>query len=367
NPKTSNILRHHHHPHNVNSRANNRRVRSIQTRRVSQGFAKRHIRLWQGYRSQKTWLWRIPRSGLLEIPSRAEKYIAIKILRADSYGSVDGQYDIFEREILSEISDVSRHSIHEGRHYVLPALHEFTRKGPDGEHLCLVFDRLPVKSVKSIAGQFTRIGLLHSECGIIRTDLQPSYLIMESEDPEKTISQYLSENAPRIDDEGTPLREVISTPLLSAISNPHIRMIDFGVGAAWDGKVDNWSLGCLIIEFTHGVVLFNGEGSENGKWTVDDDRLARAIEVLGAFPPELLAQGTRTAEYVNDKGSSPSPSSSSSLEQVLNRRVNRFIRPEELSEKEVYVFIDFVKGMLTVDPSERKSAAGLLGHEWLVK
>lgn len=53
---------------------------------------------------------------------------------------------------------------------------------------------------------------------------------MELEDPEKTISQYLSENAPRIDDEGTPLREVISTPLLSAISNPHIRMIDFGVG-----------------------------------------------------------------------------------------------------------------------------------------
>lgn len=51
------------------------------------------------------------------------------------------------------------------------------------------------------------------------------------------------------------------------------------------------------------------------------------------------------------------------MEQVLNGRVNRFIRPDEMSEKEVYVFIDFVKGMLTIDPSQRKSAAELLGHE----
>lgn len=43
-----------------------------------------------------------------------------------------------------------------------------------------------------------------------------------------------------------------------------------------------------------------------GTWTVDDDRLARTIEVLGRFPPELLTQGTRTAEYFNERGSSPS-------------------------------------------------------------
>lgn len=100
----------------------------------------------------------IPRSGLLEMPSksmrptivlgniyaslvgRAEKYVALKILRADSYDSVDGEYDIFERENPSKIPDVSRRSTHEGRHYVLHALHEFTDKGPNGEHVCLVFD-----------------------------------------------------------------------------------------------------------------------------------------------------------------------------------------------------------------------------------
>lgn len=54
------------------------------------------------------------------------------------------------------------------------------------------------------------------------------------------------------------------------------------------------------------------------------------------------------------------------LEEVLNDRMNRFIRLGDISEEEVYVFIDYVKGMLTIDPSRRKSAAELLEHEWLM-
>jgi hypothetical protein len=40
----------------------------------------------------------------------------------------------------------------------------------------------------------------------------------------------LAEVAPRLDDEGTPLREVIRTLLLPETINPHIKIIDFGVG-----------------------------------------------------------------------------------------------------------------------------------------
>lgn len=152
---------------------------------------------------------------------------------------------IFSNEkFCQKISDVWRRSTHEGRHYVLPALHDFIHKGPNGEHVCLVFDvmgyhlgnqafhfkgkRLPVKSVKSVKSIARQVLLgldfLHTECGIIHTgmtanhksknrgltygiDLQPSNIIMELEDPEKTISQYLSENAPEIDEKGTLLRE----------------------------------------------------------------------------------------------------------------------------------------------------------------
>lgn len=67
-------------------------------------------------------------------------------------------------------------------------MNEFTHKGPNGEHVCLVFDvmgyhlghqafhfkgkRLPVKSVKSIARQILlALDFLHTECGIIHTGM----------------------------------------------------------------------------------------------------------------------------------------------------------------------------------------------------
>lgn len=57
-----------------------------------------------------------------------------------------------------------------------------------------------------------------------------------------------------------------------------------------------------IIEFVQGIVPFSGVPSKNGSSTVDDDRLARTIEILGDFPPELLQKGSKTAEFFNTNG-----------------------------------------------------------------
>jgi serine/threonine-protein kinase SRPK3 len=51
-----------------------------------------------------------------------------------------------------------------------------------------------------------------------------------------------------------------------------------------------------------GIVPFSGVASKNGSWRVDDDRLARTIEILGNFPPELLRKGNRTGEIFNADG-----------------------------------------------------------------
>lgn len=108
------------------------------------------------------------------------------MLRADCYG---GSHDIFETEILSKISEVSRQSSHGGSAHVLHLLDKFKHRGPNGEHVCLVFDvlghhldfqtaryedgKLPVKAVKIIARQLL-LGLdyLHRECGIIHTGMK---------------------------------------------------------------------------------------------------------------------------------------------------------------------------------------------------
>ncbi|KAJ5715139.1 protein kinase [Penicillium malachiteum] len=115
--------------------------------------------------------------------SKAQRYVALKILRADCYG---GSHDIFEREILSRLSKFAGKSNHGGRHYVLPLLDQFGHEGPNGQHVCFVFNvlshhldfqtakfedgRLPLKAVRTIARRLL-LGLdfLHRECGIIHT------------------------------------------------------------------------------------------------------------------------------------------------------------------------------------------------------
>lgn len=107
------------------------------------------------------------------------------MLRADCYG---GPHDILEKEILSKISEASRRSSHQGQNHVLHLLDQFKHTGPNGDHVCFVFDvlghhmgfqaakyedgKLPVKAVKTITRQLL-LGLdfLHRECGIIHTGM----------------------------------------------------------------------------------------------------------------------------------------------------------------------------------------------------
>jgi serine/threonine-protein kinase SRPK3 len=68
---------------------------------------------------------------------------------------------------------------------------------------------------------------------ILLIDLKPTNILLELENPNSTISHYLSEVPARTDPQrgvAAPLREVIPTPLVSETKNIHVRLIDFGVG-----------------------------------------------------------------------------------------------------------------------------------------
>ncbi|KAE8307956.1 protein kinase [Aspergillus transmontanensis] len=340
--------------------------------------------------------------------SKHQKYVALKVLRADCYG---GHHDIFEREILSKILEVSRHSSHQGRDHVSHLLEQFTQTGPNGDHVCLAFDvlghhldfqvakyedgKLPVRAVKMITRQLLlALDFLHRECGIIHTDLKPTNILLELENPNRTISHYLSEVPARTDSQrgGTaPLREVIPTSLVSETKNLHVRLIDFGVaswkehhlsdliqspalrapevtiGVPWDTGVDIWSLGCLVMELVQGIVLFSGEASSKGVWTAEDDHLARIIEVLGQFPLHFIEKGNRAAQFFDKQGNllripNLKPTC---LEHLVNGTTKPFLKPIDMPEAEVPIFVDFIKGMLEIDPGSRKPAAELLQHEWI--
>ncbi|KAG6119016.1 hypothetical protein E4U14_005988 [Claviceps sp. LM454 group G7] len=343
---------------------------------------------------------------------KCQRYVALKLLTNNCYG---GPYEIFEREILEKVRDVSRKSSHEGRKHVLPLNEHFTHQGPNGNHVGLTFDvlghdlytesmryaygRVPVKAVKEIVRQLLKgLDFLHTECGVIHTDLKGTNILFEIETPNDCVSKYLESAPPRTtegqDGASIPLRECMvteATPHVSDMAPLHVRLIDFGVaswrekhlldqiqplalrapevtlGAPWDTGVDIWNLGCLIIEFTHGFVMFRETPSKRGIWTLEDDHLAKIVEVLGPIPPSLLRKGRRTAEFLDEEGKflRIPKLGLTSLERMLNGDIMPVTKPPDMPDDEIDVFIDFVRGMLQIDPMARKSAAQLLQHEWL--
>jgi serine/threonine-protein kinase SRPK3 len=91
------------------------------------------------------------------------------------------------------------------------------------------------------------------------------------------------------------------------------------------------------------------------------------MEVFKPSPKSLLNRGSKTSAYFNGEGNllripTLKPMT---LEALIdgNHEVTR--RPDEISRCEVIVFVDFLNGMLALDPLARKSAKELLRHPWL--
>ncbi|KKZ60727.1 hypothetical protein EMCG_04607 [[Emmonsia] crescens] len=356
--------------------------------------------------------------------SRTQTHVALKILRSDCYG---GNHDIFELEMLQHIQQKSHLSTNPGRNHVIQLLDHFRHTGINGNHVCLVLpvmghhlglqatkfeqQRIPVAVMKEVARQLLQgLDFLHRECGIIHTDLKPSNILLELNDPEAVISSYLQQTSARTSqpkrarrvnthsgseatDIPMPLSEVITTPLLSEMEDIRVRIIDFGVsswvnqhlcnqiqsphlrapevtlGAPWSTGVDIWSLGCLMIELVKGHLSFPGTASRNGKWTAEDDRLAQLMEVFGPFPEALLRRGVRSQEFFDNEGNllripKLSPASLLSLMDGKNEILRK---PKDMPQAEVSIFVDFLEGMLAVEPGNRKSAEQMLKHSWLTR
>ncbi|EEY15778.1 protein kinase dsk1 [Verticillium alfalfae VaMs.102] len=97
---------------------------------------------------------------------------------------------------------------HPGRKHVVSLLDSFDHKGPNGTHVCMVFEVLgenllglikkwnhrgiPMPLVKQITKQVL-LGLdyLHRECGIIHTDLKPENVLIEIGDVEQIVKKVV--------------------------------------------------------------------------------------------------------------------------------------------------------------------------------
>ncbi|KAJ5152661.1 Protein kinase dsk1 [Penicillium canariense] len=133
------------------------------------------------------------------------KHVALKVVRSAAHYT---ETAIDEIKLLNRI--VQAKPSHPGRKHVVSLLDSFEHKGPNGVHVCMVFEVLgenllglikrwnhrgiPMPLVKQITKQVL-LGLdyLHRECGIIHTDLKPENVLIEIGDVEQIVKAHVQQ------------------------------------------------------------------------------------------------------------------------------------------------------------------------------
>ncbi|KAI9860264.1 MAG: serine/threonine protein kinase, CMGC group [Vezdaea acicularis] len=140
------------------------------------------------------------------------KHVALKVVRSAAHYT---ETALDEIKLLNKI--VQANPEHPGRKYVVSLLDSFEHKGPNGVHVCMVFEVLgenllglikrwnhrgiPMPLIKQLTKQVL-LGLdyLHRECGIIHTDLKPENVLIEIGDVEQIVKTYVKEEPKKPDE-----------------------------------------------------------------------------------------------------------------------------------------------------------------------
>ena len=143
------------------------------------------------------------------------KHVALKVVRSAAHYT---ETALDEIKLLKKVVDAN--VAHPGRKHVVSLLDSFNHKGPNGVHVCMVFEVLgenllglikrwnhrgiPMPLVKQITKQVL-LGLdyLHRECGIIHTDLKPENVLIEIGDVEQIVKTYVKDEAKKKDTDDT--------------------------------------------------------------------------------------------------------------------------------------------------------------------
>ncbi|KAH8598311.1 kinase-like domain-containing protein [Bisporella sp. PMI_857] len=262
------------------------------------------------------------------------------------------------------------------------------------QHLCLVFELLSVNLyelikqnqfrglsttlVRVFAQQLLNGLSLLNKARLIHCDLKPENILLKN----------LESPIIKIIDFGSACDE--RQTVYTYIQSRFYRSPEVLLGLPYSSAIDMWSLGCIVVELFLGLPLFPGSSEYN--------QVSRIVEMLGNPPTWMLEMGKQSGEffekrhdvddygrrtyhlksmeqYSREHGTKEQPSKkyfqATQLPDIIRSYAmpRKNMKPNEI-EREMsnrVAFIDFVRGLLNINPLERWSPQQAKMHPFITQ
>ncbi|GAA5924117.1 hypothetical protein JCM3775_005598 [Rhodotorula graminis] len=247
-------------------------------------------------------------------------------------------------------------------------------------HLCLVFELLSnnlyelikQNSFRGLSTSLVRVFTAQlldalsvlNEAKIIHCDLKPENILLKS----------LQSPTIKVIDFGSACHE--KQTVYTYIQSRFYRSPEVILSLPYSSMIDMWSLGCICVELFLGLPLFPG--------TSEFNQITRIVEMLGMPPDHMLDKGKQTSHffetvsdeygrrryrlkslerYASEYKANEQPSkkyfSASTLPEIVKQYpiVRKGLKEAEVDKEMInrLAFIDFVQGLLNLDPEQRWS------------
>ncbi|GAB0135573.1 hypothetical protein EsDP_00003906 [Epichloe bromicola] len=260
------------------------------------------------------------------------------------------------------------------------------------QHLCLVFELLSVNLyelikqnqfrglsttlVRVFAQQLLNGLALLNKARLIHCDLKPENILLKN----------LESPIIKIIDFGSACDE--RQTVYTYIQSRFYRSPEVLLGLPYSSAIDMWSLGCIVVELFLGLPLFPGSSEYN--------QVSRIVEMLGNPPNWMIEMGKQAGEffekrqdefgrrtyqlkgmeqYAREHNTKEQPSKKYFQQSTLPDIIKSYPMPRKnMKQSEIdremnnrIAFIDFVRGLLNMNPLERWSPQQAKLHPFITQ